>query len=52
LLGRAWAYALAAGGEAGVSQLLQLIDAEMRVAMSLTGATSIAAIDSSALVRN
>jgi L-lactate dehydrogenase (cytochrome) len=51
LLGRAWAYALAAGGEAGVSQLLQLIDAEMRVAMSLTGATTIASIDKNSLVR-
>lgn len=50
LLGRAWAYALAANGEAGVSQLLNLIEAEMRVAMSLTGTTSIGAIDRNALV--
>lgn len=48
LLGRAWAYALAQG-EAGVSQLLQLIEAELRVAMALTGVTSIAAIDRSIL---
>jgi L-lactate dehydrogenase (cytochrome) len=41
LLGRAWAYALAARGEAGVAHVLQLIDAEMRVAMALTGCTSI-----------
>ncbi|OYU35752.1 FMN-dependent L-lactate dehydrogenase LldD [Novosphingobium sp. PASSN1] len=41
LLGRAWAFALAAGGEAGVSKMLQLIDAEMRVAMALTGVTRI-----------
>jgi L-lactate dehydrogenase (cytochrome) len=41
LLGRAWAYALAGGGGAGVSHLLQLIGAEMRVAMSLTGVTSV-----------
>jgi L-lactate dehydrogenase (cytochrome) len=45
MLGRAWAYALAGGGQAGVSRLLQLIEAEMRVAMALTGATSIAQID-------
>ena len=45
LLGRAWAYALAARGEAGVAHVLKLIDAEMRVAMALTGCTSIAEID-------
>ena len=39
LLGRAWAYALAAAGEPGVAQMLQLIEAEMRVAMALTGVT-------------
>lgn len=37
LMGRAWAYALAASGGAGVAHVLQLIDAEMRVAMALTG---------------
>lgn len=40
-LGRAWAYALGARGGAGVSQLLAIIEAEMRVAMALTGCTSI-----------
>jgi L-lactate dehydrogenase (cytochrome) len=49
LLGRAWVYALAGGGEAGVAHVLRLIEAEMRVAMSLTGATSIAEIDGSIL---
>jgi L-lactate dehydrogenase (cytochrome) len=52
LFGRSWAYALAAAGEAGVSQFLNLIEAEMRVAMALTGTTSIAAIDKNALVRS
>jgi L-lactate dehydrogenase (cytochrome) len=42
LLGRAWAYALGAAGQAGVAHVLQLIDAEMRVAMALTGTTRIA----------
>jgi L-lactate dehydrogenase (cytochrome) len=41
LMGRAWAYALAAAGEAGVAHVLKLIDAEMRVAMALTGCTSV-----------
>ncbi len=50
LLGRAWAYALAGGGQAGVAHMLRLVEAEMRVAMALTGRTSIAAIDRSILV--
>lgn len=37
LLGRAWVYALAAGGEAGVTNLLQTFAREMRVAMALAG---------------
>jgi L-lactate dehydrogenase (cytochrome) len=40
VLGRAWIYALAGAGERGVRHILQLIDAEMRVAMALTGVTS------------
>jgi len=45
LLGRAWAYALAANGEAGVAHVLKLIEAEMRVAMALTGRTDVRKID-------
>lgn len=41
LLGRAWAFALAAAGEAGVRHMLDLVEAEMRVAMALTGATGV-----------
>ncbi|WP_327754484.1 L-lactate dehydrogenase (plasmid) [Sphingobium sp. SJ10-10] len=37
LLGRAWAFALAAGGERGVAAMLQALKAELRVAMTLTG---------------
>ena len=44
LLGRAFVYALAAQGEAGVANLLDLIAREMRVAMTLTGARRIADI--------
>lgn len=51
LLGRAWAYALAAGGEAGVAKMLKLIEAEMRVAMSLTGARTISEINETILAR-
>ena len=50
LLGRAWAYALGARGEAGVSHMLQLIGAEMRVAMALTGCARIGQIGRDVLV--
>ena len=49
MIGRAWAYALGARGEAGVSHVLDLMAAEMRVAMALTGANRIADIDRSIL---
>jgi L-lactate dehydrogenase (cytochrome) len=49
LLGRIWAYALAARGQAGVAHMLQLVEAEMRVAMALTGCTRIADIDRNAI---
>ena len=45
LLGRAWAWALGAAGEKGVRHILEIIDAEMRVAMALTGTTRISDID-------
>jgi L-lactate dehydrogenase (cytochrome) len=50
LLGRAFVYALAAYGEAGVANLLDLIAKEMRVAMTLTGARSIREISEDSLV--
>jgi L-lactate dehydrogenase (cytochrome) len=49
LLGRAFVYALASRGEAGVTQLLDLIEKEMRVAMALTGVRDVASIDRSIL---
>ena len=49
LLGRAFVYALATNGEAGVTQLLDLIEKEMRVAMALTGVRDVASIDRSIL---
>ncbi|MCK2151309.1 FMN-dependent L-lactate dehydrogenase LldD [Marinobacter alexandrii] len=51
MLGRAFIYALAADGQAGVSNLLELIEKEMRVAMVLTGAKSISEINTDLLVR-
>lgn len=49
LLGRAWAYALAAGGEAGITRMLGIIEAEMRIAMALTGVRAIGQIDHTAI---
>ncbi len=49
LLGRAWLYALATEGEAGVTRLLDLIEREMRVAMALTGVRNLGEIDASIL---
>ena len=51
LLGRAFVYALATHGEAGVANLLDLVAREMRVAMTLTGARCIADISPHLLVR-
>jgi len=50
LLGRAYIYALATAGEAGVTNLLELIEKEMRTAMALTGVKTIADIDQKMLV--
>jgi L-lactate dehydrogenase (cytochrome) len=49
LLGRAFIYALAARGGPGVTQLLDLIEKEMRVAMALTGVNTLDQIDRSIL---
>jgi len=41
LLGRAWAYALAGGGQAGVAQMLETMRRELAVACALTGCTDV-----------
>jgi L-lactate dehydrogenase (cytochrome) len=50
LLGRAWAYALAAAGGAGVGRLLDIFAAELRIGMALTGVTRIADVGGDVLV--
>ena len=52
MIGRGWAYPLAARGEAGVIHMLQMLREELRIAMALTGATRIADLDRSSLVTN
>ncbi|AHC36983.1 MULTISPECIES: FMN-dependent L-lactate dehydrogenase LldD [Pseudomonas] len=51
LLGRSTAYALAAEGQSGVENLLDIFAKEMRVAMTLTGVTAIDQIDPTTLVQ-
>jgi L-lactate dehydrogenase (cytochrome) len=46
LLGRAWAWALAARGEAGVAAMLAIVKEELEVAMALTGQSDVRALDS------
>lgn len=50
LLGRSFVYALAAQGQLGVENLLDLYEKEMKVAMMLTGAKSINDLSSTSLV--
>jgi L-lactate dehydrogenase (cytochrome) len=52
LLGRAMAYALAADGQRGVENMLDIFAREMRVAMTLTGVTSISQINETTLVES
>jgi len=52
MIGRAYSYALAADGYNGVINLLDIMAKEMRVAMTLTGAKTIADINSNLLVNN
>lgn len=49
LMGRAWAFALAAQGEHGVRQLLKQTQSELLTAMALTGCTQLSDIDASRL---
>ncbi len=51
LLGRAFIYALATLGQAGVKHLLELMEKEMRVAMTLTSVAKVADINGDLLVR-
>jgi L-lactate dehydrogenase (cytochrome) len=51
LLGRAWAFALAARGEAGVAHMLEIVRQEMLTALALTGTPDIRKVDRSVLAR-
>jgi L-lactate dehydrogenase (cytochrome) len=49
LIGRAWAWAVAARGEPGVRHVLKVMKADIDVALALMGQNSITAVDRSAL---
>lgn len=51
LLGRAWAWAVAADGEAGVASMIGFLKGDIDTALALTGLSSVNEIDSSALYR-
>jgi len=51
LLGRSYIYALAARGQQGVEELLDLYDKEIRVAMTLTGAKTIKDLTRESLIQ-
>jgi L-lactate dehydrogenase (cytochrome) len=52
LIGRPWAWAVAARGEAGVRHVVQVMKADIDTALGLTGQRSIADVDRSALYRD
>jgi isopentenyl diphosphate isomerase/L-lactate dehydrogenase-like FMN-dependent dehydrogenase len=49
LIGRPYLYGLAAGGQAGVERVLQLMHAELRVAMAMLGCTNLGEVDATLL---
>jgi L-lactate dehydrogenase (cytochrome) len=49
LIGRAWAWAVAARGQAGVQHVLEVMKADIDTALGLTGQTAIKDVDRSAL---
>jgi L-lactate dehydrogenase (cytochrome) len=51
LIGRPWAYALSAAGQAGIDHVLRLLESEMRVAMALTGSTKVSEVGPDTIAR-
>lgn len=50
LLGRAWAWAVAGGGGAAVTHVLETMESELHVAMALCGVTDVTDLESSVLI--
>jgi L-lactate dehydrogenase (cytochrome) len=51
LIGRAFLYGLAAGGEAGVRRALDIIRTELEVSMALTGQRDVRAVGTEMIVQ-
>jgi len=51
-IGRAYLFGLGAGGQAGVTRAFQMLEAELRVAMTLAGCRTTKEIDSAAIRRS
>ncbi|MFM9045500.1 MAG: alpha-hydroxy-acid oxidizing protein, partial [Solirubrobacterales bacterium] len=49
MVGRAWAWAVAGGGELAVSRMLEGLRSDIDVALALTGRQSVGELDRSAL---
>ena len=49
LVGRAWAWSVAAGGQSGVASMLGILRDELEVALSLTGVADVHALDRTVL---
>ncbi len=45
LLGRAWAYALAAGGTSAISRLIETVSQELKASMAMAGCTTVKDVD-------
>ena len=52
LIGRPWAYAVAARGEQGVDHILRIVGEEMMVTLGLTGFTDVRQLNRSAIVED
>jgi L-lactate dehydrogenase (cytochrome) len=51
LLGRAWVYALASGGQEAIKELIGMLERELRVTMALAGVSSIDGLDHNIIER-
>ncbi len=49
IIGRAWAWSVAAAGESGVGRMLETLRSDIDVALALTGSNSVKDLDSSSL---
>jgi L-lactate dehydrogenase (cytochrome) len=51
LIGRAFLYGLGAGGQAGVTKVLEILHKELDLTMALCGRSNLSGVDESILIR-